>query len=163
MKKVTRLSVAGLLVLSVLLFTVGSVFAKSTTSTTDLWTDPTATANQKDVTFTSTVLEPTLLPGTINDDAGLILPVGFTVGAEQFGGNGIKISGLSKTADTVKVCFSFPVYQYSWSGTIYQWSGSAWVAQPTTIVAPTGENSLYYACSAKVSNGTYALIMGYSE
>jgi hypothetical protein len=161
MKKMTRISIASLLVLSVLVATFGTVFASSTSTSTDLWTDPTATANGKDVTFTSTVLTPEFLPGTINPDAGMILPVGFTEGAAQFGGNGIEIDGLAKTADTVNVCFSFPVYQYSWSGTIYQWSGSAWVAQPTTIVAPTGENSTYYACSAKVGNGTYALIMGY--
>ena len=161
MKKVTRYSIVGLLVLSVLFVSVGSVFANSTT--TNAWTDPTATANEKNVTFTSTVLTQADLPGIINPDAGMIFPVGFTTGSEQFGGNGIVISGLPLTADTVKVCFSFPVYQYSWRGSIYQWTGSAWVAEPTTIVAPTGEDSLYYACSAKVGNGTYSLIMGYDS
>jgi hypothetical protein len=154
MKKYSRFAVAALLVMSVVFMSVSTVFADST------WADPTATANGKDVSITTSVLDSAVLPGTVNNDAGMILPVGFIAGSIQFGGNGIAVSGL-KSTETAKVCFSFPVYQYSWAGKIYEWNGKAWVVVPTTMVAPTGENSLYYACSDKVGNGTYSLLIGF--
>jgi len=160
MKKITRFSIASVLVLSVILMSVSTVFASSTTTATE-WADPTATANGKDVTFTGTVYSPFYLPGTINDGATMILPTGFD-GFAQFGGNGIEISGLS-AAQTVNLSFAFPTYQYGWSGSIYQWDGSKWVALTTTVVAPTGENSLYYVTTNKVHNGTYALLIHYTQ
>lgn len=156
MKKVNRLSIASLVVMSVLMVSVSSVFASSA----DVWTDPVATANNGS-SYSSTVIEPASLPGIVDDDAGMILPVGFTSDSGQIGGNGIQISGLATHTDTVDVCFSFPTYRYGWTGSIYEWSGSAWVKVPTTLVAPTGENTTYFACASKVSNGTYALIIGY--
>jgi hypothetical protein len=154
-EKYSRFAVAALLVVSVVLMSVSTVFADSSMTT---WAHPTATANGKDVNITSTVLDLAVLPGTVNNDAGMILPVGFTTGSIQFGGNGIVVRELTST-ETAKVCFSFPVYQYSWTGEIYDWTGTMWVVTLTTIVAPTGENSLYYSCSSKVSNGTYCLLI----
>lgn len=161
MKKISRISVASLLVLGILAITAGSVFASSSAlAAVDEWLDPTASANGGS-SFSSEVVAPSSLPGTVNEDAGMIMPVGFTFDTGQFGGNGIKISGLATSADTANLTFSFPTYRYGWAGSIYKWDGSSWVAVPTTIVAPTGENSMYYATASKVGNGTYALIVGY--
>jgi hypothetical protein len=142
------------------MISVGSVFASSSASKVDVWTDPVATANNG-AAFTSTILDTASLPGIVDDDASMILPVGFTTDSGQFGGNGIVITGLATHTDTVSLTFSFPTYRYGWTGSIYQWSGSAWVKVATTIVAPTGENSMYYATASGLGNGTYALIMGY--
>lgn len=160
MKNITRMSIASLLAVSVLLASVGSAFASTTASPVDVWTDPVATANNN-AAFSSEIVDTASLPGIVDDDAGMILPVGLIADSGQFGGSGIVISGLANRTDTVNLTFSFPTYRYGWTGSIYQWSGSAWVKLPTTIVAPTGENSMYYATTSRVGNGTYALIMGY--
>jgi hypothetical protein len=158
MKKMVRFSIAGMLVLGVLFVSVSSVFASSSAAVVS--NDPVATANDG-AAFSSTVIDTAYLPGVVNDDGVMIMPVGFTSGTGQFSGQGIAISGLEASGGTVNVCFSFPTYQYGWSGSIYQWSGSEWTAVTTSMVAPTGENSIYSACSSNVGNGTYALIVGY--
>lgn len=160
MKNITRISIASLLAVSVLLVSIGSAFASTTASSVDVWSDPVATANNG-ASFTSEVLNTAKLPGIVDDDASMILPIGFNSTSGQFGGKGIVISGLATRTDTVNLTFSFPTYRYGWTGAIYQWSGSTWVKLPTSIVAPTGENSMYYATTSNVGNGTYALIMGY--
>lgn len=154
MKKLSRFAFAGLLVLALVLTTASTVFASSD------WADPTAAANSKDASLTATVLDQTALPGIVNDDAGMLYPQGFSADQAQIGGNGIELSGLTST-QTASVTFSVPVYQYDWSAKIYKWDGSAWVAQATTVEAPTGEDSLYHVSSAKVGNGVYALFIGY--
>lgn len=160
MKNITRMTIASLLVVSALLVSVGSVFASSSASPVDVWSDPVATANNG-ASFTSEIIGTAKLPGIVDNDTSIILPVGFASDSGQFGGSGIVISGLAARTDTVNLTFSFPTYRYGWTGSIYQWSGSAWVKVLTTIVAPTGENSMYYATASHVGNGTYALIMGY--
>jgi hypothetical protein len=154
MKKISRFAIAAALVASVALMSVSSVFADSTTD----WPDPTAVANEPSASLATAVVSISALPGTINPDSGMILPVGLDYA--QFGGNGITLSGLTST-ESAKLCFAFPVAQYYWNGTIYEWDGSAWTAMPTTRVAPTGEDSMYYACTYKAGNGTYSLLTEY--
>ena len=160
MKKFTRMSIALLLVGCVAFLSVSNVFAASDTSVE--WADPTATANKTSTTFSTSVLNMAELPGIVDDDATMIVPTGFN-GQKQIGGNGIEVSGLATSADTVEVCFAFPTYTEGWSGLIYKWDGSAWTAVETTVVAPTGENSLYHVCTPKAGNGTYALLVNYSD
>jgi hypothetical protein len=158
MKKITRISIASLLVVCVLVVSVSSVFASSSNTSYD----PVATANGS-ATFSSVVLDISALPGTVTSDSDKVLPAGFTEGFAQFNGSGIVISGLASTKDTVNISFEFPTYRYGWRGSIYQWDGSTWVKVPTTIVLATDSNPMYYAVASKVGNGTYALIVGYDS
>jgi hypothetical protein len=158
MKRISRLGIALVLVFGFAAVTLTSVFA--ITVNPIVWNDPTATNNMSGGTFIDAVLNPPSLPGTVNDSADKILPAGFPTDQAQFGGNGIMVSGLTG-GDTVKICFDFPVYQYSWAGKIYEWNGTKWVAMPTTIVPPTGEGASATACTPRAGNGTYSLIIGF--
>jgi hypothetical protein len=120
------------------------------------WADP--YVFKTTVQYNSDVLGAVDLPGTEVLDNGKILPAGFNH-EMQFGGNGLEVSGLA-AGKSVDVCFDFPTYRYSWNGVIKEWNGTKWVALPTTITS-TNESSSSLACTTKVKNGTYALLIWY--
>lgn len=153
MKKLRVLFVTGLLLVGVLVS--GLSVAKATVDFVDPMTFPGAPGN----TFVASVLTPVELPGTLDGPGGLVLPVGFTVGQKQFGGNGLSISGL-QAGESAKLCFDFPWYNFKWAGGVYQWNGTKWVALGTTVT-PGVEGSNTWACAKTTSNGTFALLMGY--
>lgn len=159
MKKNTRFVAAIALSLCIVLMSVSTVFASTTTD--EEWTDPTVQGKTSDTVYAYDVLTEAEIPGSINNDATMIIPSGFD-GMKQFGGSGIKIFDLATSADTVSITFAFPTYQYGWTGGIYKWDGSEWVAVKSTLVAPTGENSLYHVTASKVGNGIYALLVNYT-
>lgn len=153
MKKYRVLFVAGLLVLGIL--ASGLNVAKATVEFMDPLTFPGAPGN----TFVAKVVTPVELPGTLAGPGGLVLPVGFTTGQKQFGGNGLNITGL-QAGESAKLCFDFPWYNFKWSGGVYQWNGTKWVALGTTVT-PGVEGSNTWACAKTSANGTFALLMGY--
>lgn len=157
MKKNNRIAIAFALTMCIILMSVSTVFASSTTTTE--WADPTAHANG-DASYSATVLTPYELPGTVNNDASMIIPAGFN-GMKQFGGNAIKISGLATSKDTAAITFAFPTYSYGWTGGIYQWVDGKWVAVASTLVNPGDESKIYYVTAPKVGNGIYALLVAY--
>jgi hypothetical protein len=158
MRRITRFSIITLFVASLTLLSVSTVFAIVSPQRT--WADPFVSTAAKGVTFTTTVLVPGSLPGIVTSPSGMTLPAGFLPNQAQFGGNGIVISGLT-SAQNVTVCFDFPVYQYSWSGTIYEWVNTKWEKMPTKIVDNTGEGGSTSACAAQAGNGIYSLIIGF--
>ena len=123
------------------------------------WGHPTAVPSVKGAGITSEVLGQPELPGTAMLKSGEFVPVGFPLGEAQFGGSGLKVSGMtSKT--TATLCFSFPSYQFKWTGKIEQWNGTKWVALDTTITSGV-DGGATYACTNGAGNGTYALIIWY--
>jgi hypothetical protein len=135
---------------------MGGSFYKKTEVPTITWADP--YVPETSVQYSSSVLGVETLPGTEVLDSGKILPAGFNH-EMQFGGKGLEISGRA-AGKSVEACFDFPTYRYSWNGVIKQWNGTKWVALPTTIT-PTADGSTATACTPKVSNGTYSLLIWY--
>lgn len=158
MKKFVRFSTILVIVSALLVLSIGTVFAIAPIHPITTWTDPVAFVADKGVTFTADVKDPSAMPGTVNNDGGMIFPVGFTSTQGQFGGKGILISDLT-AGKFVDICFNFPVYRYSWAGTIYSWTGTKWVAMPTTIVEDKVDETNTKACTKGVGDGVYALIM----
>jgi hypothetical protein len=156
MHKVSRVVFVLLVVfcLSILTFsTVGAYYVGPTAPT---WADP--YVPETSTKYTSDVLTPVDLPGTEIADGGKIYPVGFNHEL-QFGGNGLEVSGLA-AGKKVEACFDFPTYRYSWNGVIKQWNGTKWAALPTTITK-TVDGTTATACTPKVGNGIYSLLIWY--
>jgi hypothetical protein len=160
MRKITRFSIVTLFVASLVLLSVSTVFAVAPATSQRTWNDPFVSTAAKGVTFTTAVLVPGSLPGTVTSPSGMTLPTGFLPNQAQFGGSGIAISGLT-SAQNVTVCFDFPVYRYSWYGIIYEWVSTKWEKMPTKIVDNSAEGGLTSACAAQAGNGTYSLIIFY--
>ena len=144
-----------LIVLCVALLSFSTTFA-ATSSSSLVWTDPTAAATKPGTTFTSAILDTWQLPGTVETGSGMYLPKRLN-GDSQFGGKGININDLA-SGNTVTLCFSFPNYNNSWSGKIYAWDGSEWASRTTSITSSAGSSA---ACTYRAGNGTYSLIIGY--
>jgi len=106
---------------------------------------------------TTRILIPENLLGTLEINNRLI-PMWNPVGEVQYQGERIEISGLGSGTTTVK--FDFRQAYFGWEGKIYQWNGTKWVAQKTTLELG-GEEAPTYA-SAVVPNGTYALLVWYT-
>ena len=155
MHKVSRVVFVLLVVfcLSILTFsTVGAYYIAPSTTWADPYVPETSTK------YTSDVLAVVDLPGTEVMDSGKILPVGFNHEL-QFGGKGLEVSGLA-AGKTVEACFDFPTHRYSWNGVIKQWNGTKWVALSTTIT-PSVDGTTSTACTPKVGNGIYSLLIWY--
>jgi hypothetical protein len=159
MKKISRITITVFIVLCFTFVSVSTVYARRPTPVSIAWTDPFVVTTDKSVTFTSDVLTPWQLPGTQTLKTGQYVPVGFPIGEAQFGGNGLQVSDLPD-GRLVTLCFDFPVYANSWHGTIYEWSGTKWVAMPTTLIQAT-DSTPAYACTFTAGNGIYALIIGF--
>ena len=137
------------------------LMAGSSTVLAEGWANPWVTPVSGDLVFTSTAVSPVTLAGAEKADSGLIVPVGFPTGERQFGGNALVVSGFS--GGTANACFSFPTYRYGWRGGVYEWTGSKWMALPTTIGNPEAkEGAPSTACATIYGSGTYALIINFN-
>jgi hypothetical protein len=121
--------------------------------------DPTAAPAAAGATLTSQVLPLPVLLGTHLLDSGKYEPVGYKTGEVQFGGSGLKVSGLTG-AEKAKVCFAFPSYRYKWDGKVNQWNGTKWVPLLTTFTKDV-DGVVDWACTSAGGNGTYSLIIWY--
>jgi hypothetical protein len=119
--------------------------------------DPVVTPVSGDTEFTTEVVPIAALPGTTPLASQMIVPVGFPAGEAQFGGNGIRVTGMDK--GTATACFSLnaAAVQQGWGGKVGVWNGSKWVLLPTTITTAE-ESSTSLACAAITGSGTYAFI-----
>ncbi len=155
MKKTGKVLLASLLVVGLLALSFNLAFAVGSSSGL---ADPMVTPAFTGEKFTSLVLSPQYLPGTFEED-GLVYPKGFGPSQGQFSGSGISVSGL-KAGETVSLSFDYKFYNFKWSGAIYSWNGTKWVKLATKTVLPTGDESMTWATTSGVGNGTYALIIG---
>ena len=154
MKKSIRTLLVSVFAISLVLM------AGSSTALAADWANPWTVPLTGDLT--STAVPPVTLAGAVKTDSGLIVPFGFPMGERQFGGNALVVSGLS--GGSANACFSFPTYRYGWRGGVYEWTGSKWMALPTSIGNPEGkEGAPATACAPIYGNGTFALIISYNE
>jgi len=124
------------------------------------WPPPTAVALTGDTSFTATVVDPAQLTGASFADGEKIYPTGFNQGEVQFGGKALVLTGIESGSQ--QLCFAFPNYAAGWRGNVYQWDGAKWVKLATTITE--GEDgAMTRACAVSYGNGTYALIISYTE
>lgn len=158
MKKFIGVSITILTVLCLAAVNFSTVFAFFDPVQKPAWGEPIPVSNGKGITFTSNVLSVWQLPGTITLASGMIVPAGFPNNEEQFGGKGIKVSGIPE-GKSIQICFDFPTYNNSWKGKIYEWDGSKWVAVTTSVLTPAERDPM--ACTYSAGNGVFALIMGY--
>jgi hypothetical protein len=142
-----------MIVLTLLLTATGAVFAAPLTD------GPVVTSLTGAGTFTTALVSPADLPGTVVNSAGIVLPAGFNEGEVQFSGDGIKVSGLNGSAT---LCMPLADFQYGWHGSVYQWLSGKWTALPTTTTE-LAESSAASACAVIYSDGTYALLVSYKE
>jgi hypothetical protein len=124
------------------------------------WQAPVVTPISGDKEFTTVVTAPAALPGTVAGENGILFPAGFPAGTAQFGGDGVVVKGF--TGGTASACFSMPPAKSEWMGNIHQWNGTKWVKLPTTVTQGDMESNSANACTNITSDGTYALIMGYT-
>lgn len=125
------------------------------------WESPFVTPISGDKDFTVQTLDPiTLLAGTSKTESGLVVPIGFSLGEKQFGGEVLQIKGFE--AGTARACFYFPNHRYGWSGGIYQWNGNRWIVIPSTL-SEGSEGAPAVICADVFMSGTYALIIGYTQ
>jgi hypothetical protein len=137
----------------------GLLFAGYTPALAAKWDDPVVTPLTGDTEFTVTLLDPSKV-GSYKGDSGLTIPEGYLDGEEQFGG---KLLGLADVGyGTQKLCFAFPAYPFGWRGFIAKWDGAKWVKLETSVTAGK-ESAPDMACTTIYGNGTYGLIIGYSE
>lgn len=155
MKKITKIISVTLLLVTLLVLSVGQVFAIKPAVSAG-FTDPLVTPLKESYTYTSEVVGLTYLKGAVQNDDQLMAPVGRT--DEQFGSNALVLSGLTGK-EKVKACFEFNRFNYKWAGNIFMWNGTKWVKQTTTYTSDPAATTL--ACASGLGNGTYALIIYY--
>jgi hypothetical protein len=154
MKKIVLALLSITLVMSFLLAPAGIAQAVD-------WADPVVTPLSGSSDFTTKLIDPIALQfGIAKTARGLTVPAGFPLGDKQFGGKAVIIKGLE--SGKASLCFSFPSYRYGWTGGIYQWNGSAWVVIPSTITEGI-EGSPASVCTTITGDGTYALIIGFTQ
>ena len=154
MKKSILSVFGGLLVLTLLLGSFGSVKA----ATSDA---PVVIPVSGDMVFTTSVVPIVALPGTTNFGT-LPVPVGFPAGEAQYGGDGVRVTGMDSGKATA--CFYLATIKVNqgWSGKVAVWNGTKWVKLATTIT-PFDESPTSLACATITGNGTYAFIMGFAD
>jgi hypothetical protein len=123
------------------------------------WGDPTVTPITGDTEFTITLLDPAKI-GSYKGDSGLTIPDGFLDGEKQFGGKLLILKGVSLGSESL--CYPFPTYQYGWRGFLARWDGAKWVKLATSIT-PGKESAPAMACTTIYGDGTYGLIVSYSD
>ena len=154
MKKAVLPIISFLLVLTLLLGSFGNVKA----ATDDA---PVVTPVSGDIVFTTTVVPIVSLPGSTA--FGLMpVPVGFPAGEAQFGGDGVRVTGMDSGKATA--CFSIATVKINqgWSGKVAVWTGAKWAKLATTIT-PLDESPTSLACATILGNGTYAFIVGVGD
>ena len=153
MKKTVLLFLSLTLALSLVLVHFSPVLAFD-------WQAPVVTPISGDKEFTTIVTAPAALPGIVAGENGITLPAGFPAGTAQFGGDGVVVKGF--TDGSASACFSMPPARSEWVGSIRQWNGTKWVKLPTSVTEGDVESNSASACATIYSDGTYALIMGYT-
>ena len=159
MKKSLSILTGSLLVLS-MLFSINTT-ASAIPITPPSQPDPVVTPVSGDMDFATTVVSIVALPGTTN--FGLLpVPVGFPAGEAQYGGDGVRVSGMDSGKATA--CFSIATVKINqgWDGKIAVWNGVKWVKLATTIT-PLDESPNSLACATITGNGTYAFIVGIGD
>lgn len=118
---------------------------------------PVVTPISGDADFITEIVPIASLPGVTQLPSHMLVPVGFPEGEAQFGGNGIRVSGMSSGKATA--CFSLytVAVKQGWGGFVGVWNGKKWVKLATAITTPE-ESSTSLACAAISGNGTYAFI-----
>lgn len=139
-----------LLVVTMLLATFSSVKAAP-------GDPPVVTPVSGDTEFTTELMPIASLPGSTQLASQMIIPVGFPAGEAQFGGAGIRVTGLDKGKATACFSLNAVAVRQGWGGKVGVWNGSKWVLLPTTITTPE-ESSTSLACAAITASGTYAFI-----
>lgn len=125
------------------------------------WGPPVITPLTGDKDFTVKSLDPISLAfGTVKTGNDLVVPAGFPLGEKQFGGDVAQVTDFD--AGTARACFSLPTYRYGWKGGIFQWDGSRWKSIPSTLTEGI-EGGAATVCATINGNGTYALIIGFSQ
>jgi hypothetical protein len=152
MKKFSILLTSGLLTLSLLLVSIGSVSAFAPASSLP---DPVVTPVSGDMVFTSELVSTASLPGVTSMSSGMLVPVGFPAGEKQFEGDAVKVSGFDSGKATA--CFATTGTSVGWGGQVGMWNGTQWVLLPTTITSPA-ESSFSWACASITNSGIYAFI-----
>ena len=160
MKKLARFTFTTMIAIGLLLVSFSTVFAGTGPVVQNVvaWGDPIPSSGDKGIAFTSNVLDVWQLPGTTTLASGMVVPAGFPNNEEQFGGKGIKISGVPE-GKSIQICFDFPTYNRHWKGRVSEWNGTKWVALATSISTPAERNAT--ACTTVAGNGFFALIMDY--
>jgi hypothetical protein len=125
--------------------------------------DPWVTPVSGDMDFTATVVPIASLPGVTKLANQMLVPKGFPTGEAQFGGNGVRVTGLE--AGKATACFSLSALEVSkgWGGKVGMWDGTRWVLLPTAIAPVAKEASSTSACAGITDNGTYAFIKYIAE
>ena len=162
MKKGTLLLVAFILVLGIAFSGFSTVQAFPLfhfTPTPVTPPDPYAVPSNDKTDIATDVIGQVDLPGTTQLSSGKLSPLGFTAGFAQYGGAGLEVSGLVKPASAL-VCFPFRDYNFKWTGSIYKWEDTAWVAASTTF-PKDGDGVVNWACTSGAGNGIYSLIIWY--
>jgi hypothetical protein len=150
MKKLVLPLFSCLLVLSLLLGLTGSAKAAP-------GDDPTVTPVSGDTDFMTEVVAIASLPGTVELAGGMLVPVGFSDGEAQFGGNGILVTGFDSGKATACFNLSAAEINQGWGGKVAVWDGAKWVRLATTITTPDETNTAI-ACATITGSGTYAFI-----
>lgn len=150
-----------LIVLLALFLLLGVIHFSSGTGTVQASANgPTVTSIQGDSEFSVVVKEPAALTSGTAESNGLVVPAGFPLGEKQFSGSVVIVSGLSY--GSARISFVFSGYGYGWTGSIYQWLNGKWTPLSTTIT-PGAEGAPAHASAAITSDGTYALLIGYTD
>ncbi|NMC35141.1 MAG: hypothetical protein GYA36_22180 [Veillonellaceae bacterium] len=119
--------------------------------------DPVVTPISGDNEFATEVIAIASLPGTYELATQMLAPVGFPAGETQFGGNGVRVSGLSTGKASACFTLSTAAIDQGWGGKVGVWNGTKWVLLPTTITA-LNESPNSLACATITGDGTYAFI-----
>jgi hypothetical protein len=146
---------SGLLVLSLLL---GS-FATAKAAPGD---NPTVTPVSGDTDLTTEIIAIASLPGVTELAGGMLAPAGFPAGEAQFGGNGIRVTGMDSGKATACFYLSAAEINQGWGGKVGVWDGTQWVLLATSISLPEETNNAI-ACATISGNGTYAFIKYVTE
>lgn len=119
--------------------------------------DPVVTPVSGDNEFATEVIPIASLPGTNELATQMLAPVGFPAGEAQYGGNGVRVSGLSTGKASACFTLSTAAIDQGWGGKVGVWNGAKWVLLPTSIT-PLQESPNSLACATITGDGTYAFI-----
>lgn len=150
------IAISLLLVLSLLLGSFGTARAA-------VGDDPVVTPVSGDLEFTSEIVPIAHLPGTTQLASQMLVPLGFPAGEAQFGGNGVRVSGMSSGKATACFSLNTVAVNQGWGGKVGVWNGVKWVLLPTAISTTSDESASTSACATISGNGTYAFITYVAE
>lgn len=119
--------------------------------------DPVVAPVSGDNEFATEVIAIASLPGTYELATQMLAPVGFPAGEAQYGGNGVRVTGLSTGKASACFTLSTTAIDQGWGGKVGVWNGAKWVLLPTSIT-PLQESPNSLACATITGDGTYAFI-----